>query len=376
MKYLLLILFTFFITPVLFAQLATFLSDTNIVWAAEFTSAYHVDDLRKLDTKLSANLNRASIVKIFNPNDDFIDENMPLSSKILFHSQIEPTISVFKDLDCLIPTSVLEESGCLFRKIDPITKEKKIILSTCCETYIQSGDFKASQVLMYNKKSHKFQLLTKGICVLMDTTEKQSTSISYIEYFWFKPQDDYKADYNMNDSNINVIKRMRTPGNVLKFEQTTLILKNTIGNLGHYIMNYLKENPQYPLFNFDMKPLKKEDVATLRKPLFTKTLRDSFLSKMIADSLKSLQNGEMFFDQNSFPSFRNNEDAYKNWYEMPRLFGLDSNEIDGLRIVQDWYWDEKDKNMKVRLIAVSLLEKIYDLRGASFYSQSVFYMKN
>ena len=143
----------------LFALIDDILKDKNIVWAAEFTADYYVEDLGRLNNWHNApDLNSTWTIKLLNPDDSFVLDELPLGSKILKEAEKEDNVfKIYKDSACKIPTSVLDAAGCLVRRIDSVTHEERIGVWNCCKTYIESGDYRVKQIIFYNQKKGKFK---------------------------------------------------------------------------------------------------------------------------------------------------------------------------------------------------------------------------
>jgi hypothetical protein len=381
MKHLILILTLILAQFKSFTQIGNTLKDTNVVWAAEFTTTYYVENLGRLKTKFTAlGITDVRTIKIFDPNNTILDEDYPLSSKILDEAEkSDSSFIVYTDSECTVPINVEEAAGCIFKKIDPITKEEKLIISTHCNPHIQSGDYKARQVLSYNKIKHQFQLNTLAVGLLTDTTEVNSVYIGNTDFFWFKPQDILGKTVSYNDSNITVIKRLKSGGNSPSFESGFKILKNNIGDIRSFVLTDLKKHSTIPLFNSDLEQLTNAERATLWNPLMTLFSRDSIMNKITVDSANTVKNKQKTTtDKNDeFPDFSLYEKNFqqKEWFQMPRDFGVNYETITKMRLIQEWYWDERVKNLQIRLIGVSFVEQVSDFAHWFDYDRSVFYMK-
>ncbi|MBL7813462.1 MAG: hypothetical protein JNL70_00555 [Saprospiraceae bacterium] len=54
---------------------------------------------------------------------------------------------------------------------------------------------------------------------------------------------------------------------------------------------------------------------------------------------------------------------------------LEKSEIKELRLVQEWYWDNRKQKLRVRFIAVAPIKFVHNEAGEFLYRQPLFYRR-
>jgi hypothetical protein len=366
-----------------------------------------VEGYQALDT--SYPINSAFLLKYL--------EKKPLDSKeetpFYYNIQFRRTEIRYSDSTCI--TLLKPFSGAdTIEVINPVTKEKMTKIAYRC-FYVPPIPrfYRAKQVLYYDKKRANFGLRMLAIGLIVNRRDEMGKIIGFESDGWLKPNNMDRKTVNMNDPNITIAKRLISRSNSVVFDKVN-ILKNTIGDIQQTFIDDLSRKNAINLYGDENDYTKKH----------TKIVRDSLLkniqqaiaeSKLSKDSSKLVPQKDslkikyvysyqlqVIVDADAFPDFTKmviNDtskiskkvelDSLKNQVIVIDSFPeytpeplIDSTVLYGskaiykLKIIQDWYWDEKLNNICVRLFAIAPMKKIFNEAGEFLFDLPLFYRLN
>ncbi len=407
------------------AQINDLLKDNNIVWIGEFTTDFVVEGYKALDT--SDYINSVALLKYLNPKPDlFMSADKPLYSKIQ-NTFENINLILYKEESFLNkkPLSSLPDTIEIRDSLTNEIKGYKVILCTRRAYYDEPRYYRAKQILFYDKKKRDFGLRVLAIGVMIDTRDEEGNVNGLEEYGWLKPNNKSNKKVNLNAPNISLAMRLNTRLNAPNFEKDFKVLKNTVGNIQQTFITDMTRKTSIDLYNPDsyLEKLSKLDREKSLKPFqpsfgLQNMLNDSNTLKILKeetirrrllvnsndafpdftghtppknDSLENNVNPNM---DDAFPKFTpsindslasevsSNNDGFPDFNQFGGSNYRDSvafngiKEIYGLKIIQDWYWDEKLKTISIRLFAVAPLIKMYDYDGNYIYDKPVFFRLN
>jgi hypothetical protein len=394
------------------AQVEDLMRDKNIIWIGEFTSDFVVEgDKKVLDTM--DYINSTQLMKYFNPKlEPFsFDEETPFAEKIHRLGYNDNPIT-FSNSNCTNRINPFQLVDTIFRT-DTITNEKKYGIALRCFYIAPIPRFyRVRQVLFYDKKKANFGLRVLAIGLIVDNMSESGEIVGQREEGWIKPANIGHKKINFNDPNITIAKRLKSGRNSPSFDKDVKVLKNTNDDIQQTFLDDLSRKSSINLYGDEGDYSKK----------FTKTVRDSLLkniqqliaeSKIPKDSTKlalqkdSVKIKYVYYNRSNadvgtdaFPDFSRmgKDSAVKHKIEIDTsqnkgavidsfleyipqpiidpfiLYG--SKAIYKLRIIQDWYWDEKLKNICVRLFAIAPMKKVYNEAGEFLFDIPLFYRLN
>lgn len=391
------------------AQINDLLKDNNIVWVGEFTTDFVVEGYKQLDT--SEYINTVKFFKYLNTESySYRDIDKPLLAKIenTLYKKSLPFYHQHTLLNRIDPIPSMDT----LQMIDPTTYEKKTrIVFNCGFTLPTPIYYRAAQILFYDKKKKNFGLRVLAICPVAHQRDETGTVIGLREIGWIKTNNEMRK-INLNSANITFATRLTTRSNSPSFETDFKVLKNTVGNIQQIFINDLTNGTGIDLYSpadYNQKLSKEERNATFKafkpSPLLAKITNDSNAVLTIKEEvlrrqkLKDEQDGfgdfmplikdsqnEKFSSSDSNSSVKNRQTYDKEDLSSFNYFG-GSNSIDSvafngikemhkLKIVQDWYWDEKLNTISVHLFGVAPMIKMYDNDGHFSYNQNIFFRLN
>jgi hypothetical protein len=389
------------------AQVEDLMRDKNITWIGEFTSDYVVEGYKFLDTL--DYLNSSKLLKFFNPSDNhFLDSETPFESKI--RGSENRVKNVYNDSSFTIKWKYYAPDT--IEKFDSVTNERKQIIVFSNWVVLPNPKFyKARQILFYDKKKANFGLRILAIALIQNAYNEEGEVIGLRDQGWIKPTNIGSEKVNWANPNIIIARRLTSRQNSPILDSMN-ILKNTIGDIKQTFIDDLSRKKSINLYGDEGDYTKKH----------TKTVRDSLLkniqqaiaesklpkdSSQLAPQKDSAKVKYVYYNRNNadsdvFPDFTkmgqpdtakkinkptidslSNQavvlDSFPEFTTPPLVDSLDlygSKAIYKLRIIQDWYWDEKLKNICVRLFAIAPMKKIYNEAGEFLFDLPLFYRLN
>jgi hypothetical protein len=393
------------------AQVEDLMRDKNITWIGELTTDFVVEGYQALDT--SDNLNSSRLLKYSNTDMDFsFDEETPLFAKIRNAGRDETPVT-YEDSTCIKQINPYTTEDTI-ETIDPITNEKvrKIVFGGF---YIPPAPkfYRAKQVLYYDKRKTNFGLRVLTIGLMIDEHNESGEVIGLKSEAWLKPNNVDSQKINLNSSDISIARRITSRSNSPRFGKNIKILKNTEVSIQETLINDLGNTPSILLYNKDIyhRKLSADDRYTLMTSLkesllAAKTFKDS--NRIASIKIDTIKSRVRRYIPNAFPDFTlmgkdtikaknrvDEDDAFPDFQQLTgdtttyeevtyvtekspedslKFNGI--RELEKLQIIQDWYWDDKLKNICVRFFGFALMRKRYNDEGEYIFDYTLFYRLN
>jgi hypothetical protein len=322
MKYLSLIFIVIF-TDLSYAQIDKILKNKDIVWAAEVTSDLVLDDM---------NLAYDSAINYL-----YTLKYTPFKYNQLTNDDSEYLISRFSEIiGNRYPARV--DSITI---IDPVTKQTKV--SVVATNYI--GDYKIwrlREYIYYNSKTNKWASLPISVTPISTYADEETGKRS--EYHDKLMIENKKV--NLNSKNITWAKRTATrlKGYNHLFIESVKVLKNTTDPIALFFYDF-KNNIKNTYYN---------DASIIENHPMTPSVRKAIFNNI--DTIVSINPN----------NFEQEVKVIKN--------DIQPSDIRNIRLVHDWYWDNKRQKLYVRLAAVAPMKEEF-MPPENIYERPLFYQK-
>ncbi len=325
---------------VLLAQ-SDFLKDPDIVWAAEIEQDWVVD-VPSLADELQEGI---STLKLLCEDPEGFFLIPPTLSSVVTFAVASGQIPIFSDPDCTISTdwrTVLGYSDNV--TFDPETSEE-IVRIGCIDFDPEAFKiWRLRQVLAFHQKSNRWSTTVESIAPLAKILNEAGDSIDTQPIFWFKPFND-RPDLNSK----YVVWAKKTVNKPAKTQLPIATLKpikhqdNFPGLLPKFEEIAL-HHPKIPLHHgTENRLLTLEERSTLSVRL------DTIIQRL------------------ALPE----PDAGAADLIYLRILA----QVDALRLVQSWYWDEKRHKLAICLDAIAPLRNVLDVEGNVRYTAPLFYQR-
>ncbi len=338
----LLSLFACFFALPLFGQYDRILADPTVTWAVEIELLLSPEEF--LNDWPADSLNRSTVLKTVNaasPDPMFPDP--PGLNERLFQVMREGRWPVFDGEDLNKPIS-LEALDALLGQWDTVVSfdpENYDNTSFIIQHVIAPSDcplVRVRQLLFYREKTVEFGVLTRAI---------GPTLANGRTLFWLSmPQADQpvrKSQLRLNSPEITWARRISTRAASPEIKGLPS-LKRPDQRVVSDLLFQVRDHANVEVLDMDdWAPMSLED----RERIFTRV-----------DTV-------VLFDPGDF------EERVK-----VVRFELNPDVIHQLRLVEDWYWDEKRHRLLTRLVAVAPMLDVYSEDGEFRYSRPLFYRKS
>ena len=318
------------------AQVEDLMRDKNITWMVESYNDFMTDYVA--EEQLGKKMSRAKLLKFCNPSEVGMDEEFTLQELILELAKAN-TLPIYKDDQCTQPTSYDSASA----DIDTVTDIKRYEWRCSLGIGILTAEsflfFRVRQVLYYDSVNVQFGLRTLAIAPMRRQYNQIGETVAWKPLCWMKVTD-LKEKRNLSDESITWAKRLELMDGVSLQSDSVKILKQMSDSTPvTALFKALTDNPKIPFYN--------NDNATPRVKL-------------------SPQERAIFLTQKE-----------RNVIVDDKLLGevIKARPIKELRIVQNWYWNNKKKQLEIELTAVGPLMDIRSDAGEFLYKIPIFYRR-
>jgi Gliding motility associated protein GldN len=306
-----------FITSFSNAQIEKLLKNKDITWVAEVENDFYFNDNETTNFKN----NLVNVLKI-SKGKDYAMDNYDFFRDKLSKAIKEEKIAIFETKDC--------KKDANFRNIDTIQVIDPITFYTSLKVITNDFDFnlinqfRAHQILYYNSKKATWGTQTLAIAPLIIYGDE--VLMTKRPLFWIKI--DNKKLKLSSKSVIWAIKTSSQEESNIDFSKAT-ILKNTLKETPlSAFLDEAKSNKKFKAYNYhDCK-----EVLSL-----------SNLSKRIVPEKDT-----------TFPL---NPETQLPIMSTPFIAQNDDFDVSKLKIVQDWFWDDKKQRLCVQTRALAPVKK-------------------
>jgi hypothetical protein len=325
------------------AQVDDLMKDKNITWMAESYNDFLTDAITI--EKIGKEISRAKTLKFYNPTEGDIPEEFVLQYFILELAK-NKKIPIYKDDKCMEPISYEIASG--EKDTDELGHDVFETKCTMGKGWIFTEEllfFRAHQILFFDSSNIQFGLRTIAIAPMMRKANEQGETTGWKPLFWIKATD-LKGKRNLSDESIIWAKRMSLTNGVSLKADNVKILKTFGENEPVASLLYaIKKNPEIAFYDADDVAIKTKFSAARRADLFTEK-----------DSARQIDDTN--YEDHHFPT---NDIKVTDFKE--------------LRILQNWYWDDKNQQIEIWLSAVGPLIDMKNEIGEFLFKVPIFYRR-
>jgi hypothetical protein len=332
------------------------LNNSDITWAAEVFTYYTPNinssqlGTEKMKSQYSIEgINKVHTLKIQNQikENQIIGNPSSLAYRLLNLNPSE--INMYKDSDMREQFNladykeiVLNETPDTIITFDSETYEEiiQVVINKIEIDKIQV--FRLKQILHYNSKTHQFGVSAVAIAPISNRYNKKTGTHTSTPIFWMPVKETLKA-LDLNSSSLDWVKRIGR--DIDKKDLKIIKGKQNIGEIFDAIIDHAINN---------------SDEAKLYYPT-------NELSPLPVDAIKSIKSAAdtvITFDPETF------EEIIQ---VSPNKFHPEN--INKIRLIQNWIWDTKTQKMNIQLIAFAPVLVRYDNKGTYIFSSPVFYKK-
>jgi hypothetical protein len=328
------------------AQVEDLMRDKNITWMVESYNDFLIDE--NVVEKIGKEISRVKMLKFYNPTEGDMPEEFFLQYLILKLAQ-NKKISIYKDDKCTQPVSYEIASGGIDTSTwsDPTTYETGCSLGRGYVDIERLLFFRAHQIIYYDSAKIQFGLRTVAIAPMTSIANERGEITGWRPLFWIKVTD-LKENRNLSDESITWAKRMILTNGVSLKADNVKILKRFGENEPVASLFYaIKSKPKIPFYDSYYSSIKTEFNTTQRADFFTEK-----------DSSKPFDITTYNVDDHHFPTN-----------------GIKVTDVKELRILQNWYWDDKKQQIEIWLSAVGPLVDMKNEAGEFLYKYPLFYRR-
>jgi hypothetical protein len=325
------------------AQSALF-ANPDIVWAAEIEQDWKVE-VASIWNEYDEGL---TTLKLLRTEQNELDWQYPYLAHLVYAAAVSKKLPIYKDPECKIPVDVYDaypgtglDTLIVF---NPETYEENLQLVR--KKLNIEGDFvgwRLRQILFYNTKKAVWGTKVVALAPLMHSRKEDSTS-ALKPIFWFKADE---KPQKLSSNNIVWAKRLlnkQVGTRVSAFPDKMLKYNKELSNPVEHLLGSMKAYPKIVVYGpNNEKPLTPKERTDLMAPRVDTIV--IFDPETYEEKIKAVQNE------------------------------LNPDDIDQLRLIQHWYWDERRGRLSITLEAVGLMIKVLDDFGEYRYSRLLCYRR-
>ena len=331
--------------------LQEWIDDPKNGWVAEFSTDLRLDMLYEKEaselykeTKISLD-GGLDIVKLLESENSGYEGYHYLSSLLMAgvqSGQITAYDSPFSDQKA--PTSSWIRQDTITR-VDPTTYETvQVVVSN----QVNPDDikiFRAHQIVAYQPATATWKVKVIAVAPLIIRRDEAGTFIKLDPLFWIKVTDK-KVKLNAPDITWAVRTRPREREGQLNFKKLILEAKKSQADLpmAHFL-DKVSRDERVPLYG----------VASLKEPKLTTLERKNILSRI--DTIQTID-----------------PVTYESRLKVITI-KTEAADLERIRIVQEWAWDNRRKTMSIRLHSIAPIKDITNESGDFLYSAPIFYRR-
>jgi Gliding motility associated protein GldN len=330
----------------------------NITWIAEYYNDFILhpnnDFILHPNTErvVGQNMNKVKTLKYLN-EAEHSDEEFYVQ-ELVMEAAKKGLMPIYKDVDCLQKTSFDSVNQRHHDSVESIQMNEPIEYSSIIkctfgrENKINLNNvpfFRAHQIIFYDSLNAQFGLKTIAIAPVIAIYDNNN-KISWHPLFWMKASDlNIKKD--LSDKNIIWAGQLRKKL-PFKSDNVTTLKQANIEEPRKSFFEAARLKLNIPFYDSYTRIMDKRETVMLpeeRKKLFYEEIEDTSQMQTDEKVTKLVYN----------PSIMDN--------------------IKGLDLVQNWYWDDKKKSFEIWHLGTSMLFYQYDDAGNLLGSQPLFYRR-
>jgi Gliding motility associated protein GldN len=329
------------------AQVEDLTQDKSITWIAESYNDFFAN--ARIAEELNEGRNKAKLIESYDFTEENAPENCGLQHAILKAAK-EGKFSLYADGDCNKPISYDElclkdtivEENLISKKI-----EMRVVVHEPITAIHRLLFLRAHQIVYFDTQKVQFGLRTLAIAIMIRAFNKEDQPSGFRPYFWIKAND-LLEKYNLSDDAITWMKTVELRNGVALASDNVKILKQINDSVPIApLFQAVLTKPNIPFYRPDSLPLWVKYTFAETQKLFIR--RDTACSGIDPDP-----------NQTKLTII--NSDIYPT-------------DIVGLRLIQNWYWDDKKKRLEIYLVATAPLKNVNNEAGEFLFRQALFYRR-
>jgi Gliding motility associated protein GldN len=326
------------------AQVSDLMNNKDITWIVESYNEFMMSQAH--EKVIGKQLNGIVKLKYINLTKNSVEDDFIFQS-ILMDAVKKGTLNIYQDSNCTIPKTYKSLNS--IDTISMFTPEPNSSGMKIIENEIDPSSiyiFRARQIVYFNAKKIQFGLRTISIALIKKIADEQDNLLEWKTICWIKATDILK-EHDLNDKDITWAQRNSLSGGVLisgyNFTNTLAkTLKATSDTMPIWnLQNALIERPDIPFYNTESSNPKTKLESKERYKLHT-----------ITDTVIGLDNKK---------------------YIIKNLINAD--DCHHLKLVQNWYWNNKKQRLEIWLLAIAPVYKETDNLGNYLYLKPAFYRR-
>jgi Gliding motility associated protein GldN len=306
------------------AQVDDLMRNKDITWIAESYNDFLTD--ARAEEKIGKELSRVIPLKVLNHTEGYDSEEFALQYELL-KAVKKKEIVIYEDPNC---KTIMQPKNLL--KIDSITLCDPNIWEAqyrIRESPYNEEDvifFRAHQVMFYDAKRVQFGLRTIALAPMVKVYNSKYIQFEWKPLFWMKVTDLTKKR-NLSNDGITWAKRMSLHYGVALKADSVKILKQMSDSvpIAPLFQAFLTK-PNIPFYRSDSMPLWVKHTPTEKQKLFIQ--RDTITCIALEPAFVIINRDIHHFD------------------------------VVGLRLIQNWYWDDKKKRLEIYLVSTAPLKDV------------------
>jgi Gliding motility associated protein GldN len=326
------------------AQVSDLMNNKDITWIIESNNDFMMSQAH--EKVIGKQLNEIAKLKYINLSknnveDDFIFQN------ILMEAVKKGTLTIYQDSNCTIPKTYKSLNS--IDTISMFTPEPNSSGVKIIENEIDPSSiyiFRARQIVYFNAKKIQFGLRTISIALIKKIADEQGNLLEWKTICWIKATDILKEN-DLNDKDITWAQHNSLSNGVLisgyNFKNTLAkTLKATSDTMPMWnLQNALIERPDIPFYNIESSNPKTKLDSQERYNLHTQT-----------DTITTLENKQVVIKTL-----------------------INANDYHRLKLVQNWYWNNKKQRLEIWLLAIAPVYNHNDELGNFLGYKPAFYRR-
>jgi hypothetical protein len=334
----------FFISTFTSAQVSDLMKNKDITWIAESYNDFMMSQAH--EEVIGKRLNGIAKLKYVNLGKNSVGDDFVFQT-ILMDAVKKGTLTIYQDSNCTIPKTYKSLNS--IDTISMFTPEPNSSGMKIIENEIEPSSiyiFRARQVVYFNAKKIQFGLRTISIALIKKIADEQDNLLEWKTIGWIKATDILK-EHDLNDKDITWAQRNNLSNGVLisgyNFKNTLAkILKATSDTMPMWnLQNALIKRPDIHFYNTESSNPQTKLVSKERYNLHTLTDTATTLDykKVI---IKTIRN---------------------------------ANDLNRLKLVQNWYWNNKKQRLEIWLLAIAPVHNVLDSMGNFLGYKAIYYRR-
>ena len=329
------------------AQIDDLMRNKDITWVAETYTDFVFDE--SVEGKLGENIpNSVIVLKFLNKKQEDMDERTAIN-EWLSEAVESGRLTIYEDDNCTKPCSMHAVLGAdTLIAIDPNTYEQRMIVREKNIRNYNVSLFRAKQIVFYDAKKAQFGIRTIAIAPIYINRYYEGENIvseKSVPLLWFKAKD-ITEQRRLTSRYITWAKQLNFRNGIALDSAKVLKISNEHKPIQH-LLEAFETKPRISFYKMETPTLSwKIDFAERQK---------AFIS---ADTISTVDP-------------LTNEIKFKVVFERIKY-----KDVNHLKFIQNWYWDDKKKRFEIYLMATAPLRDIRnDGDGSLMYRLPLFYRK-